>query len=258
VTRIAAVLVASMLSACGGGGGADASAPPPRPVGQVAAQFTATSAHTGIAYAITVYTPAGHSATSAPKAAIYSLDHELQFGVVRDAAEANTLDAIIVSVSYFSPARRFLDFDLPGALAYYRFLTLELIPLVEAQYRIDPATRTLVGYSLSGLGAMITLLNEEPSSRYFTRFVMTDPSMQFHIPEMAQAEELLWARTHDLPVIAHHCATVDAFPYDTLGKRIEARGYARLTYRYRYYQLSHAGVLAPCVNDGLRLAFGRG
>jgi enterochelin esterase-like enzyme len=254
---LALVAIAALLSACGGGGdGGGTTAPAPS--GQVAATFTVDSAHTGVAYAVTVYTPPGYAATTVPKAVIYALDHELQYTVVRDTAESLALDAIIVSVGNAGAARRFIDFDLPGAEAYQRFLTLELVPRVESQFRVDGTRRALVGYSLSGLAAMIVLLREEPSSRFFARYVMTDPSMQFHTNELLAAEQRLWARTHELPVTVQHCSTSGAQPFDTLARQIEARGYGALGYRFQVYPVSHAAVLGPCVSDGLRYVFGRG
>src|SRR5262249_40889991 len=159
------------------------------------------------------------------------------------------LDAIVVSIGNLGSARRFIDFDLPGANDYFKFLTLELIPQVEAQYRVDRARRTLMGYSLSGLMAMIALLEDGPSPRYFSGYVITDPSLQFHTQNLADMEQTLWDTTHSLPVTVQHCST--GAVASNLQDTIQSRGYEGLHYRFTLYGLSHADVLSPCVYDGL-------
>jgi hypothetical protein len=186
------------------------------------------------------------------------MDHELQFDVIRGYVEMYNIDAIIVSIGNLGSDRRFVDFDLPGAEPYFRFLTLELIPLVEAQYRVDHARRTLMGYSLSGLAAVIAIFEENPASRYFSGYVITDPSLQFHTTELYNFEQRLWDTTHSLPITVKHCSTSGGTPFADFPNQIVSRGYTGLHYNFQVYTLSHAAVLAPCINDGLHYVFGLG
>lgn len=253
----AAALLALAIAGCGGGGGDPGNGPPAGspPAGNLAA-LGINSVYTGQGYGVTVYTPAGYASSADRKAVIYALDRELQFGVIRDAVESIGIDAIVVSVGTIDGNRRFIDFDLPGAEPYYEFLTLELIPQVEAQYRIDPARRTLMGYSLSGLMAVIAILEEQPTNRYFSGYVITDPSLQFHTDQLLAMEQQLWDTTHSLPLRAFHCATLSGHPWDTLPQRMAGRGYQGLEYHLQHYSLSHAAVLPRCVDEGLRYLFG--
>jgi enterochelin esterase-like enzyme len=255
--RAAALLLALCLAACSGGGG---DGPPTNNPQQPTLRTLSvpSSQVTGLTYEVTVYTPPGYATSTNQKAIIYALDHELQFGVVRQAVEMSGIDAIIVSVGNLGAPRRFVDFDLPGALPYMRFLTLELIPLIEAQYRVDRTRRTLMGYSLSGLAAVITLLEENPSTRYFSGYVITDPSLQFHTQELYAMEQQMWDTSHNLPVTAHHCSTIGNGPYADFPNKIVGRGYQGLHYQFRTYSLDHGAVLSPCVQEGLRYVFGLG
>ena len=249
--RRAVALLALVLAGCGGGGGGDSPAPTNNQGTPTLETLSVTSAYTGLTYPVTVYLPAGYASSAGTKRTLYSLDHELEFATLRQRVELRQLDAIIVSIGNISGERRFIDFDLPGAVAYYRFLTLELIPRVEAQYRIDTTRRTLLGYSLSGLMGIITIFQENPSSRYFKSYVITDPSLQFHTGELLAADQQLWDTTHDLPITVYHCATSGSPPFNTLPLQVQARGYQGLHYRFQLYTFDHGAVLAPCITDGL-------
>jgi predicted alpha/beta superfamily hydrolase len=239
------------LTACGGGGGGD-SAPASATTVKT---LSITSSYSGVTYPITVYLPADYATSTNVKPVIYAMDDELEGNVIVGTVQQLKVDAIVVSIGSLGSDRRFIDFDLPGAGNYFKFLTLELVPRVEAEYRIDRMRRTLMGYSLSGLMAMVALLEDGPSSRYFSGYVMTDPSLQFHLQNLLDMEQALWQTTHDFPVTVHHCSSGGG-PSAQVQDVIQARGYERLHYQFRLYNLNHADILAPCVVDGLRWVFG--
>jgi enterochelin esterase-like enzyme len=256
LTRSAAFACLLALVACGGGGGGSNDGAPPPGSPPATKKLSITSSYTGMTYPVTIYLPAGYSTSTNAKAAIYAMDDELQGSVVASEAQGMGLDAIVVSIGYINADRRFVDFDLPGATAYFNFLTLEAIPRVEAEVRADSKRRTLMGYSLSGLAAMIVLLEDAPAARHFSGYVMTDPSLQFHTQELYDMEQKLWDTTHKLPVAVHHCSTAANSPSAELEAKFLSRGYEGLRYQFRLYPLSHAAVLVPCIDDGLRWVFG--
>jgi predicted alpha/beta superfamily hydrolase len=245
-------LLAVFLASCGGGGGdANPTAPPPG----TETTFTVSSQHTGLAYSVTVWVPASYaSAASLP--VVYALDREFQHGVVRGEVEGRGLAAIVVSVSHISAERRFVDFQLPGAEAYFRFVTLELLPFVEAQYRVDRTRRVLAGYSLSGLFGVLAFLMDNPADRVFSGFVITDPSLQFHTDTTFAMEAALAASTRRVPVAYFACYTSPREPFPTLHERIQSRAYEGMRIQHRLYGLDHGAVLRPCVEDGMRFVFG--
>jgi hypothetical protein len=250
-------MVSLVLAACSGGGGGSAngtSGPP----GVGAEHFLSVpSSYTGVTYNVTVYTPAGYESSPIAKPVIYALDRELQYTQVQNAVIGYDLDAIIVAVGNVSGERRFVDFELPGAEAYFRFVVLELIPAVEAQYRVDRTRRTLMGYSLSGLFATLAILLEQPSNRYFSGAVVTDASFQFHTQETLTLEQRMFDTSHDLPMSVYMCYTSPNAPYSEMPERLASHGYRGLRISHRLYSVSHAAVLVPCVDDGLRFVFAR-
>ena len=248
------LLLLLALAACGGGGGGDssatsASAPTTR-------ALSVSSSYTGLTYPVTIYLPADYASSADAKPVLYAMDDELEATAIMNTVIGLKLDVIVVSIGNLGGDRRFVDFDLPGATSYFKFLTLELIPRVEAEYRVDKARRTLMGYSLSGLMAMIALLEDGPSTRYFSGYVMTDPSMQFHTQDTLAMEQALWDTTHNLPARVQHCTTGVGSPWVDLAQKIQSRGYQGLQYQFGFYPVSHAAVLQLCVDDGLRWVFG--
>jgi predicted alpha/beta superfamily hydrolase len=215
------------------------------------------SSYTGVTYSVTVYTPPGYDTARDAKPIIYALDRELEYTQVQNAVIGYQIDAIIVSISNISGDRRFIDFELPGAEAYFKFLTLEVIPLVEAQYRVDRTRRTLMGYSLSGLMATLAILMEQPSSRYFSGAVVTDASFQFHTDQTLALEQRMFDTSKDLPVSIYMCYTSPFAPYSQMPERLATHGYRGLRISHSYYSVSHAAVLVPCVENGLKFVFGR-
>jgi hypothetical protein len=246
-----------VLAACSGDGSSGTpGGAAPQPTVDQERTHSLPSQQTGITYGITVFVPAGYDTSRDVKPALYVLDRELQYSQARDLALAQGLDTIVIAVSNGSPERRFIDFELPGAQAYYRFLTLELIPFIEAQYRVDRARRTLLGYSLSGLMATLTLFMEEPSNRHFSSMVVTDASFQFHTDATIALEQAMYDRSRALPVALSMCYTTNQGVFAALPEKIATRGYQGLRMRQQYYPLSHGDVLVPCIRDGLQFIFG--
>lgn len=253
---VAAGIAAFVIAGCSGGGGGDSGGGTSTGAGSERI-LSVPSAHTGLTYSVTVYTPPGYETSTDAKPIVYALDRELQYTQVQNAVLGFRLDAIIVAITNINGERRFIDFELPGAEAYFRFLTLEVIPLVEAQYRVDRSRRTLMGYSLSGLMATLAILMEQPSSRYFSGAVITDASFQFHTEQTFAMEQRMFDTSRSLPMSIHMCYTSNNAPYSQFPDRLATHGYQGLRMTHRFYSVSHAAVLVPCVDDGLRFVFGR-
>lgn len=253
--RRLALLPLLLLVACSSGGGGDGASGGNGPAGEASVTtLSITSSFTGQVYPVTVHTPAGYAVSTDLKPVLYVPDHELQTAALRTVVEALRLDVIIVSIGNLGAGRRFIDFDLPGAHAYYQFLTREVIPRVEPQLRVDASRRTLLGYSLSGLLAVVVMLDERPGARAFSSYVITDPSLQFHPAELVSLEQQLWDATHVLPIAVYHCS-VGGGVSAALPPAFSARGYEGLRYRLALYNLTHATVLPVCMLEGLSYVF---
>jgi predicted alpha/beta superfamily hydrolase len=72
-------------------------------------------------------------------------------------------------------------------------LSEEVIPLIEAEHRTSVRDRTLIGWSLGGLFALMALLQ---GPRTFSRYLVVSPSLWWD-GRMAFEREKAWAATHD-------------------------------------------------------------
>jgi predicted alpha/beta superfamily hydrolase len=61
-----------------------------------------------------------------------------------------------------------------GGEQFLRFITEEVVPFVEANYRTMPGHRTLVGISIGGLFALYTLFRRP---EIFNRYIISSPSV---------------------------------------------------------------------------------
>jgi len=166
----ALVLLLFVVAGCGGGGdggggavlplassgtGAGTGTPAQQPSGGRVVSQSIRSAKNNTTYDITIFIPASYDASSERYPTIYALDGDAMFNLsqtrfnnFKSILEKRGTKAILVGIG--GTARRQEDYNLPGAIAYHDFLTLELVPFVESQFRADPKTRMLSGLSTSG------------------------------------------------------------------------------------------------------------
>jgi predicted alpha/beta superfamily hydrolase len=216
---------------------------------------TLASAHTGVTYPISMYFPPGYVPGSAHHPVIYAADAEFEFQTLADAVRARGYNAIVVGVGNLGSNRRFVDYALPGAAAYYRFLTLELMPLVETNYRVDRTRRTFAGYSLSGSFAGIAMFLEDPANRRFSSFISVDGAFWNQTQQIYDLESALFATTHNLPVAIYLAAAENRTSITPFRQRLEGRAYTNLRLLETIYPLSHSAVLVPGLLDGLAFVF---
>ncbi len=79
-----------------------------------------------------------------------------------------------------------------GAKRFLQFIKTELIPRMEADYRIDPARRVLAGHSMGGLFVLYALFQEP---KLFMGYVAGSPSLWFGDGVTFKYEQR-FARTH--------------------------------------------------------------
>src|SRR5262245_21965893 len=84
-----------------------------------------------------------------------------------------------------------------GAPEFLKFIQTELIPIIEADYRTNPAVRVLAGHSLGGLFALYVLFHEP---KLFKGYVAGSPSLGYG-DKVTFAYEAAYAGRHKtLPV----------------------------------------------------------
>ena len=261
---VAAIVV---MTGCGGGGGGGTPAPATDAAGSRTAS-TISSRETGIQYSLQIYTPRGYEASAERYPVVYATDAEYRFTVLADLLDRTRRKAILVNIGAMSSARRFVDFTMPGAEAYHRFLTRELVPAIEAQYRTDSANRILSGHSLSGEFVMYALYMEAPGQRTFSAFISEDgsfwdtPSGTFDPPLGAEPsssmEAAMFQRDRNLPVTVvmagdsggnlPRVAAVHGF--------LAQRGYSQLRLFMNSYSFGHVAMDGPAFGDAMNVILG--
>jgi enterochelin esterase-like enzyme len=264
-------LAMALLAACGGGGGGGGGSgggnPPAVPAGAaVEVTDSITSAETGITYPLRIRLPAGYGTSTTRYPVIYAMDSENRYTALRGVLDATQREVILVNVAAVTPARRFVDFTLPGARDYYRFVTKELVAWVEARYRADPARRTLSGHSLSGEFVMYALYLEDPAARVFASVISEDGSFwdqpngvfDTHLEEAARLEQAMYDRSHALPVtlVMAGDAMGNLPLVNLVYQQVAGRGYTELRTTLLSYNVGHLPMDPMAFADALEFIYG--
>jgi hypothetical protein len=252
-----ALLVALILCGCGGGGGE--AGPPPPAIEVIRASIQ--SSQTGIAYGYYVQLPADYAKTQTAYPVVYATDSEYRFSTLSSLMMKSQTQAILVNIDATSSSRRWVDFTMPGAAAYFRFLTQELIPQVESQYRIDPKRRIFSGHSLSGEFALYALYLDGPANRYFSSVISEEGSFWYQpdgvfVDSLAVAtamEQQMYDTSRQLPVnLVLAGASSGNGPFVTkLFDFLSRRGYEQLRIVNPSYDLGHTQMDGPAFTDAL-------
>lgn len=83
-----------------------------------------------------------------------------------------------------------------GAQAYLEFIENEVIPLIESEYRADPARRVLGGHSFGGLFGAFAMFAKPDLFQYY---ILSSPSFWYHQNVMFEMEETYAGSHKDLP-----------------------------------------------------------
>ena len=184
------------------------------PLRQVEA-FDLHSDHVGIDYRIYVALPPQYDEPDSTFPVIYNLDSDITFGMMTDISRMLRLDSLIpatvvVGIAYDKVEaawRENRNRDLTpvemepnewisvsgGGPEFLAFIEEELIPVIDARYRTDPADRTLSGASFAGLFTLYAMF-EKPD--LFHRYLAAVPSLWYGDGVLYQMEEA-YARGRD-------------------------------------------------------------
>jgi hypothetical protein len=265
LVAIIVVLVVAAIAGCGGGGGGT---PPPS---ETTVPIPIHSAQTGEDYTLDVWLPPDYATSTASYPVIYATDCEYRFDtlatVLIDRSARGATPAILINICAGTTAQRFNDYALPGAPAYFGFLTLELIPYVEAHYRTNATKRIFSGHSLSGELAMCVLFLDNPAHRYFTSIVSEEGSFWVTSSTMFQSDDYPPAiametamrnASQSLPIDLFMAGDTTAngplvtYVYDTM----VSQQFQDLHLTHTEYPLSHVGMDGPAFSDAMTFIFG--
>jgi len=265
---LAALFLAALGSCGGGGGGQQLVQLTPATAGTT---FTSTinSAQTGMPYAVDIWLPPGYAEGMANYPVVYATDCEYRWTTllqdVQQFAARGGAKVILVNICAGSSDRRWVDFTMPGAAPYFRFLTLELIPSIDASYRTDPSNRTLSGHSLSGEFALCALYMEDPAHRYFTSIVSEECSCWYDASQnwsqgLAQpiAMELaMYGADRNLPInlVMAGDTTSNERYVQVVYSAIASQQFQNLRLTQPTYGLGHVPMDGPAFADALSFIF---
>jgi len=153
-----------------------------------------------------------------------------------------------------------------GADKFLQCLSEELIPLVEANYRVDPDDRTIFGHSLGGLFALYTLFHQ---TNAFRRYIIASPAIWWDNKVTLSYEEKYAAENSNLSAIIFMSVGSLEEPEDepgesamrtnmqVLSKALEGRGYEGLIFKTHLFEgETHASGFPAAISRGLRVVFG--
>ena len=211
------------------------------------------SAYTDWTYPLRVYLPAGYAESKQRYPVLYALDGRIRFDLITERLDELGAEVIVVAIYATSNARREIDFVIPGASAYTQFLTQELIPWTDANYRTDPAERTLAGHSLAGLLSTLMFLFEDPKQRYFSSFLISDPSFWDKPEKTWKLIDRLRVTSESVPVTLFIAAATKGNLEGTrkFHSLIQDSNFEDLDIQYKVYKTNHKDVIRPSFRDGL-------
>jgi predicted alpha/beta superfamily hydrolase len=197
---------------------------------------------------------------------LYVLDAEWRFDPAVHMVDEKGKVVIVAGIGNgdgHMTGRRATDYRMPGARAYYDFLITQVIPYIDAQYRTNPANRTLLGHSLGGLFTGLALLLEQPDNRYFANYVSQDGSYWDQPAVATGLEAQMFSTISSLPVrlILAGASRPDGNDSE-INSHVEwfhdllaSRHYADFDLVYRRYDAHHEGVIALSMPDALELLY---
>jgi predicted alpha/beta superfamily hydrolase len=141
-------------------------------------------------------------------------------------------------------------FPSGNALPFMEFIRLELIPLIEAEYRADPTDRTLLGHSYGANFALSTLFHQP---RLFRRCVAAsfDPVLDQE-QRFADSNGALPVRLH---MVWEGQTEEDLAPAATLVDRIASRRYTGLQMTSQTVASTHCAMVPLAYQSGLVQVF---
>ena len=215
-------------------------------------------------YSIDIYLPKGYTPGGPPLSIIYAADSQYLFQNIVKTVQQYGLNAIVVAVNYVDANERSVDYKLPGAQQYFKFLTQELLPMVEARYSVDAKRRTFVGYSFSGVLAVLVMLFDNPADRIFSSIVSIDGSLFVDPVGQNALEAQMFKASRQLPInlfmtcsgskiAAGNC--VDALAMFSLIMNQGFQGIQKANFT-NYFGTDHGTVVVPSIKRSLTAIYG--
>lgn len=216
------------------------------------------SAVTGITYPVHIYLPEDYASSNKSYPVIYATDGQWVFNGFAAAVDDKSLDVILVAIEQGPNDRRSVDYLLPGARQYFLFLTSELLPTMERDYRVDATQRTLSGTSYGGVLVAAVLLLDDVVQPHFKNYLSFDASFYAHPQATAELLAERFNASHELSatVMLTSATTIGNDVHVTIFQHaLEAKNFNSLKIHRKKYAVHHNNVAGPSFADALELIF---
>jgi len=182
--------------------------------------------------------------------------------------------AIVVAVGYKSfpmmDSLRVRDYMFPKALPldeiktegggqkFYHFITQELLPKIDKEYRTDPTKRSLLGHSFGGYFVLYSLMYQVQNKTHdFKYFVAASPTLWYNKFYLNQLPQLLEKSDGPLGVFlsvgGREDSTWSVNPVKFLTTEIQKKKIDDLDFKSRVYNhLGHMDVAVLSFTKGLQ------
>lgn len=267
VRRTALLVLVAALSACGGG--SSSSDPPVEPSGQVI-NSTLRSESNGFTYAIQVFLPQSYATGTTMLPVIYATEGDAPYGAggpggtaisrfesFKQVMQRRGTQAILVGIG--GTSQRGTDFLLPGATRYLNFITKELAPAIERQYRADPKRRALSGLSHGGYFVVAALVLEGTAGALsFSHYLSTESSFGAHADPAAYRAFEKQLDGKALPAtlfLAGARSSNGSVVVTPLYTQMAAQTNPGLTLLKAEYETTHVGADVPAFEEALTRFF---
>lgn len=153
-----------------------------------------------------------------------------------------------------------LDVKTGGGGEFYKFIKQELIPLIDQEYRTDPAKRIMAGHSHGGLFTLFAMF-QEPG--LFSSYIASSPSLDFAENSMFTLESEYAKKHKRLPAQIYLSAGELEVGTDTtyltdmyrFAALLESRKYKEFSLTKQVFlDNNHCEVAAPAFQAGLKMA----
>jgi predicted alpha/beta superfamily hydrolase len=145
-----------------------------------------------------------------------------------------------------------------GGLNFYTYLTKELLPEIDSQYRTDKNNRALLGHSFGGYFVLYGLLNQlQRKTNDFKTFVSASPTVWYNNFYLNQLPDQLTTKGGPINLFisvgGNEDLTWSVTPVKDLSIEIQKRNIKELEFESRVYNhLDHMDVAVLSFTQGLQ------
>lgn len=222
-----------------------------------------SSDSTGRDYKISVALPRNYEIYNQNYPVLYVLDANQVFGFVTEYSRAlateDLAETILVSIGYETNKMgditylRQRDFVLEDA-EFLQFIREELMPVINAEYRVNPDEAAILGHSLGGLFTIYALFQEP---HVFSGYIIGSPPLddEYFDYEVSYAED-----NSDLSATVYMGVgtvnDVSSLLVQRFARTLEERGYENLELTTTVFDgETHISVAPDIVNHGMQIVF---